>query len=108
MPNADGKLELGTQADVDAQTRDQVHIIDLMLNNIAIIGNGTALLVNLGADDVALIIHLVARVAGIVLVDATIEARVSAVSLAMPNKNAHVVKVAGSVKRLPVLLLITR
>lgn len=68
MPDTDGKLDLRSETYVHAQARYEIDIVNLVLNNIAIIGHTTPLLVNLSANDVPLIIHLVAGIGRVVLV----------------------------------------
>lgn len=74
-------MQFRSHANIDAHARQQIDIIDLVLNDIAIVDHRTPLLVNLRANDVALVIHLVAAVAGVVLAVAQIETLVAAVSL---------------------------
>ena len=85
MADAHGKLEFRTQAKIDSQAGNQVHIIDLMLNNITIVGHSASLFVDLSTNDVSLIIHLVPGIAGIILVIAKIDPGIAAVPLKCPD-----------------------
>lgn len=85
IPHAHRKLEFGTQTDIDAQAGYKLDIIDLMLNNVAVVRHRTPLLVDLCADNIPLVIDLVAGIAGIILVVPKIETGIAGVTL----KSSH-------------------
>ena len=81
ISQAHSELQLRAHADIDAHAGQQIDVIDLVLDNIAVVDNRTPLLVDLRTNDIPLVIHLVAAVAGVVLAVPQVETLVAAISL---------------------------
>lgn len=109
MADADRESDLWPQSNVNAQTGEQLEIIDLVQDDVSIVGDSAALLVNLGTNDVALVVHLVACIARVILVVPKIDPGVPTVPLKSSDQRRTIPATAGGifclVKRLIVDLL---
>lgn len=106
IADADREGELWAQSEVNTQTREQLEIIDLVLNNVSVVGDVASLLVDLGANDVSLVVHLIARVARVILVVAKIDPRVPTVPLKSADHGRAVSAAAGRILRLVKKLIV--
>ncbi len=90
--------------EADAQVRQQIDVVYLVLNQASLVVHLGPRVIDLGADNIPLVIHLVAPVVTIILVVSLIDPLVAAVSLAGADKGCIPASVVGRLQELIVLL----
>lgn len=66
--NADGKLQFRAHAEIHADVGKQIDVVDLMLNDVVIVIHRAPLLIDLRPDHISLVVHLIPKVASVILV----------------------------------------
>lgn len=106
LPYTQAKLELRLQAEGYSQAREQIDIIDLMLNCVSLVIYFVALQVNLGTNSAGLVVHLIASIGRVILVVPAIPALIAAVPLIVSYKGCGISTIAAAAVPLNTLIIL--
>ena len=83
---------------------EQIQIVCLVLNGVAVVVYLAPLAINLGADDGRLVIYLIPAIASVVLIISKVDSLISAISLIGSLECCSCLVVAGSLEKLSIVL----